>query len=131
MDLTTALITGIATLGAVIPILWLTLRGVERRFGRKLAESEMNCRIDLTSERLAREGDQERLRKLEGDVRAILIGEVHKATSALVIVGEKLGQMIDRIDEISEQLDLPPRNKDHDPQRATTALLAAISGPKS
>lgn len=140
MDVTTALITGIVTLAAVIPVLWLTLRGVERRFGRMLADSESACREDLARERIARENDKtyfedrresdlERLRDIEMDVRKILSDEVVKNVKALAYVGTKLAEVVEIVDLVSEQVGLPPRVKD--PSRQTTLLIAALTGVPS
>jgi hypothetical protein len=126
MDLVTALLTAVATLAACIAILWPTLRGVERRFGRKLADSEAGCQERLEEEIVRREADRAKVDQLQADVRAILVGEVNKNISAMVIVGERLAQVIEQGDAIADSLNLPPRIKD--PNRATTVQIAAIKG---
>lgn len=126
MEPITIVLSGISVLGLVVSVLWLTLRGVEKRFGRKLADAEATCREELATERALREKDHHSLRELEGDVRKLLLGEVSKSTFALSMVGDRLGRMIDRLDEVADMVGAPPRLKD--PDRATTVQIAALTG---
>ena len=126
MDLITALITAVATLAACVSLMWVTLRGVERRFSRMLTQSEEGCQERLNVETQRREADRARVDQLQADVRSILVGEVNKNISAMVIVGERLAQVIEQGDAIADSLNLPPRIKD--PNRATTVQIAAIKG---
>lgn len=126
MDLFTGACAVIATLVVVIPVLWGSQRGVEKRLGKQQAKAEAACRADLDAERKARMEDQKALRALEQDVRSLLSGEVAKSSAAMVFVGSKLAQLAESHDDMREHVGMPPRIKDA--ERSTTVEIAALTG---
>lgn len=128
MDLITGACAVIGTLCLVVPFLYRQLSAVEARFTAKLAQSEDACRSDLDTERKAREDSDKLLRDLERDVRQLLVGEVAKNSQALAFVGGKLGELVDSVDDVREQVGLTARPRD--PSRATTVSIRALTGAR-
>ena len=128
MDLITGAFAVIGTLVVVIPILYAARGSIEKRFLAKLSASEANCRGDLSIERVAREDSDRRLHELESTVRSLLTNELTKTTHAIVFVAEKIGDMVESLDEMREEMQMRIRSKDRNSQ--TTVKLKALKGVK-
>lgn len=128
MDLLTGAFAVIGTLVVVIPILYAARGSIEKRFLAKLSASEASCRGDLSIERVAREESDRRLHELESTVRSLLTNELTKTTHAIVFVAEKMGDMVESLDEMRGELRMRSRAKDRNSQ--TTVMLKALKAPK-
>jgi len=128
MDLITGAFAVIGTLCLVVPLLYRQLQAVEARFAAKLAQSEEACRKDLDKERATREESDRRLHQLESDFRSLLTHELAKTANAIVFVAEKIGDVVQSVDEMRAELRMRPRVKEQNSQ--TTVQLRALKGPK-
>lgn len=128
LDFQTEAFAVIGTLCVVIPVLYAARASIEKRFLHKLAASESSCRGDLGIERTAREESDRRLHELESTVRSLLTNELVKTTHAIVFVAEKIGDMVESMDEMRDEMHMSPRSKDRNSK--TTVQLKALKGTK-
>lgn len=128
LDFQTEAFAVIGTLCVVIPVLYAARASIEKRFLHKLSASEASCRGDLQVERTAREESDRRLHELESTVRSLLTHELTKTTHAIVFVAEKMGDMVESLDEMRGELRMRSRSKDRNSQ--TTVMLKALKAPK-
>ena len=127
MDITTGAIAVISTLCVVVPVLYFARGAIETKFLAKLAASEETCRGDLAKERTSREESDRRLHDLESTVRSLLTNELQKNTNAIVFIAEKMGDMVQSLDDMRDDMRLHPRAKDRN-SRTTVKIKALKSG---